>query len=74
MSGQIARIAQQMYSDLREAYPMYAPGHFSEVEVRVHEIVNAPPPQNDADSQLLVAKLGEVAVAIDNVRQRLDGV
>lgn len=68
----ILRAAQQLVADLREMYPMYAASYFGDVERLLSEIVNAQPITNEDDRQALLAKLGELTVAVYNARYKIE--
>ncbi len=53
-------------------YPIYALANYWMWRNIVSEIVNAKPLQTEEEAQLMLAKLGEMTVAISEVRKRLN--
>lgn len=70
---EISHVAQRALSDLHDEYPMYGPVYFGEVEKIVSEISKSKPLQIEEEAHALLAKLGEMTMALSEVRKRLEG-
>jgi hypothetical protein len=62
----------KLLDDLHNEYPIYGEAYFSEVQSLIHRIVGQGVPTTDAELQSRLITLGEIALAVYRVRERIE--